>query len=162
VAYLPEGTRTYWTAAVKTDLETHSPEDWQNLRKRYEVEKKIIKILADENVKIMAGTDFDTPYAFPGFSLHDELALYVEFGMKPIDALRSATINPVTYLKMTDSLGTIEPGKRADFVLLNGNPLKDITNTKNIFAIMRGGNLYTSGELQKMKEDVLKRNTPIK
>jgi imidazolonepropionase-like amidohydrolase len=126
------------------------------------LEKKIVTILADENVNIMAGTDFDNPFCFPGFSLHDELALFVQFGMRPIDALRSATINPVTYLKMTDSLGTIEPGKRADFVLLNGNPLKDITNTKNIFAIMCSGNLYTSGELQKMKEDVLKKNMPSK
>ena len=160
--YLSEGTRTYWKAAVKTDLETHSPEDWQNLRKRYEIEKRIIKILADAKVNIMAGTDFDAPYAFPGFSLHDELALYVEFGMKPLDALRTATINPVTYLKMTDSLGTIGKGKRADFVLLNGNPLKDITNTKNIFAVMSNGKLYSSGELNKLKQDVLNKNTSLK
>jgi hypothetical protein len=162
MAYLPVGTRSYWKKTVKTDLEIHSPEDWQNLRKRYEVEKKIIKILADEKVRIMAGTDFDNPYAFPGFSLHDELALYVGLGMKPIDALRTATINPVTYLKMTDSLGTIEKGKRADFVLLNGNPLKKITNTKSIFAVMNNGKLYTSKELETLKEGVLKRNTPMK
>lgn len=55
----------------------------------------------------MAGTDFDGPYAFPGFSLHDEMALFLEFGMKPIDALRTATINPVIFPEMTDSLGTI-------------------------------------------------------
>jgi imidazolonepropionase-like amidohydrolase len=76
--------------------------------------------------------------------------------MKPIDALRTATINPVTYLKMTDSLGTIQRGKRADFVLLNGNPLKDISNTKSIFAVMINGKLFTSGELQNLKDEVLK------
>jgi imidazolonepropionase-like amidohydrolase len=162
VAYLAEGTRSYWKETVKADLQNHSPEDWQNYRKRYDVEKKIVKILADEKVNIMAGTDFDNPYAFPGFSLHDEIALYVAFGMKPIAALRTATINPVTYLNMTDSLGTIEKGKRADFVLLNGNPLKDITNTKNIFAVMSNGKLFTSGELQNLKDEVLKRNMPSK
>jgi imidazolonepropionase-like amidohydrolase len=162
VAYLAEGTRTYWNETIKADLQNHSPEDWQNYRKRYDVEKKIVKILADEKVNIMAGTDFDNPYAFPGFSLHDEIALYVAFGMKPIAALRTATINPVTYLNMTDSLGTIEKGKRADFVLLNGNPLKDITNTKNIFAVMSNGKLFTSGELQNLKDEVLKRNMPSK
>jgi imidazolonepropionase-like amidohydrolase len=160
--YLAEETRTYWKETVKKDLQNYSPEDWENLRRRYEMEKKIVKILADEKVKIMAGTDFDNPFCFPGFSLHDELALYVEFGMGPIDALRSATINPVAYLKMTDSLGTIEKGKRADFVLLNGNPLKDITNTKNIFAVMSNGRYYTSGELDKLKQDVLNRNTSLK
>jgi imidazolonepropionase-like amidohydrolase len=143
-------------------LQNHSPEDWQNFRKRYELEKKIVKILGDENVMIMAGTDFDYAFCFPGFSLHDEMALYVECGMKPIDALRTATINPVKYLKMTDSLGTIERGKRVDFVLLNDDPLTDITNTKNIFAVMINGNLFTSGELQKLKDEVLKRNTPSK
>jgi imidazolonepropionase-like amidohydrolase len=143
-------------------LQNHSPEDWQNLRKRYEIEKRIIKILADEKVNIMAGTDFDNLYAFLSFSLHDELALFVEFGMKPIDVLRTATINPVTYLNMTDSLGTIEKGKRADFVLLNGNPLKDIINTKNIFAVMSNGKLYASAELDKLKEGVLNKNRPLK
>ena len=157
--YLSEATRTYWKETKEEDLKSHSPEDWQILRKRYEMEKRILKILADEKVNIMAGTDFDNPLVFPGFSLHDELALYVEFGMKPIDALRTATINPVTYLNMTDSLGTIQKGKRADFVLLNGNPLENITQTKNIFAVMTNGRLYTSGELNKLKEEVHKRNT---
>jgi imidazolonepropionase-like amidohydrolase len=123
------------------------------------MEKRILKILADEKVNIMAGTDFDNPLVFPGFSLHDELALYVAFGMKPIDALRTATIKPVTYQNMTDSLGTIQKGKRADFVLLNGNPLENITHTKNIFAVMTNGRLYTSGELDKLREEVHKRNT---
>jgi hypothetical protein len=160
--YLAEKTRTYWKETVKKDLQNYSPEDWENFRRRYEVEKKIVKILADEKVMIMAGTDFDDLFCFPGFSLHDELALFVQFGMKPIDALRTATINPVAYLKMTDSLGTIERGKRADFVLLNGNPLTNIANTKSIFAVMSNGKLYTSGELDKLKADVLKRNTPLK
>jgi hypothetical protein len=160
--YLAEETRTYWKETVKKDLQNHSPEDWQNFRRRYEVEKKIVKILADENVLIMAGTDFDDAFCFPGFSLHDELTLFVQFGMRPIDALRTATINPVAYLKMTDSLGTIERGKRADFVLLNDNPLTDITNTKNIFALMINGKLFTSGELQSLKDEVLKRNMPMR
>jgi hypothetical protein len=160
--YLSQATSTYWKETVKTDLQNHSAEDWRNLRKRYEVEKRIIKILADEKVNIMAGTDFDSPYCFPGFSLHDEIALFVDFGMTPLDALRTATINPVTYLKMTDSLGTIEKGKRADFVLFNANPLKNITNTRNIFALMTNGKLYTSLELNKLKEGGTTKNRPVK
>jgi imidazolonepropionase-like amidohydrolase len=158
MGYLADETRTYWKETVKKDLQNYSPEDWQNFRRRYDVEKNIVKILADETVMMMAGTDFDNPFCFPGFSLHDELALFVQSGMRPIDALRTATINPVAYLKMTDSLGTIQKGKRADFVLLNGNPLTNIANTKNIFAVMSNGKLYTAGELDKLKADALKRN----
>ncbi|MBB1285588.1 amidohydrolase family protein [Flavisolibacter sp. BT320] len=156
--FLTEDVRSYWKETVKTDLANYSSEDWQNFRKRNEVEKTIIKILAEESVNIMAGTDFDNPFAFPGFGLHDEIALYVAFGMKPIDALRTITINPVRYLNMTDSLGTIQNGKRADFVLLNGNPLTDIAQTKNIFAVMHNGKLYTAGELEELKANVRRRN----
>jgi imidazolonepropionase-like amidohydrolase len=162
LGYLGEETRTYWSNEITNSLKKHRDKDWQTRKKHFELDKRMIKILADEKVPILAGTDYDNPYAFPGFGLHDEMALFVESGMKPIDALRTATINPVKYLKMTDSLGTIEKGKRADFVLLNANPLTDISNTKNIYALMSNGKFYTSGDLEKLKEDVLKRNTPLK
>jgi imidazolonepropionase-like amidohydrolase len=160
--YLAEETRSYWKETVTKDLQNYSTEDWRIFRKRYEVEKRIVRILADEGVMLLAGTDFDNPFCFPGFSLHDELALLVQCGMRPIDALRSATINPARYLKVTDSVGTIAKGKRADLVLLNGNPLTDITNTKNIFAVMNNGRLFTTVKIQALKDEVLKRNMPSK
>lgn len=160
--YMSKGTTDYWQEEKEKDLKRFSEGDWQNKRTRYAIEQQIIKILWQEKVPILAGTDSDNPYAFPGFSIHDEMALFVEFGMTPIDALRTATINPVKYLKMTDSLGTIEQGKRADMILLNGNPLTNIANTKNIFAVMVNGKLFTSGELDKMKETVIKTNSILK
>ncbi|MEO6538259.1 MAG: amidohydrolase family protein [Ferruginibacter sp.] len=156
--YLSQEAREVWKEETENDIKKNSAEDWQNKRKRYAVEKIMIKILSEEKVPILSGTDSYNPYAFPGFSLHDEMALFVDFGMTAIEALRTATINPVKYLKMTDSLGTIERGKRADLVLLNGNPLKDISNTKNIYAVMLNGKLFTSGELIKMKENLIKTN----
>ncbi len=160
--YLSPQAREEWKEETESDIKKNTSEDWQNKRKRYEIEKLIIKILWQEKVPILAGTDSYNPYAFPGFSLHDEMALFVEFGMTPIDALRSATINPVKYLKMTDSLGTIETGKRADMVLLNANPLTDITNTKNIYAVMINGKLFKSADLDKMKKTVIKINSTSK
>ncbi len=160
--YMSKGTRDYWQEEKEKNLKRFTESDWQNKRTRYAIEKQIIKILWQEKVPILAGTDSDNPYAFPGFSLHGEIALFVEFGMTPMDALRTATINPVKYLNMTDSLGTIEPGKRADMILLNGNPLTNIANTKNIFGVMINGKLFTSGELDKMKETVIKTNSILK
>jgi len=160
--YLSPEARDEWKEETENDIKKNTSQDWQNKRRRYDIEKIIIKILWQEKVPILAGTDSYNPYAFPGFSLHDEMALFVEFGMTPIDALRTATLNPVKYLKMTDSLGTIETGKRADLVLLNGNPLTDIANTKNIYAVMLNGKLFTSEELDKMKETVIKTNSMLK
>jgi imidazolonepropionase-like amidohydrolase len=122
----------------------------------------VIRILWEEGVPILAGTDSDNPYAFPAFSLHDELALFVEFGMTPIDALRTATINAVKYLKTIDSLGTIAKGKRADVVILNGNPLQDISNTKNIHAVISNGQIYHSKDLEALKAEVTKMNANYK
>ena len=81
------------------------------------------------------------PFVFPGFSLHDELALLVEAGLSPAEALRTATLNPATFLNEADSLGTVEAGKRADLVLLDANPLEDIRNTRKVNAIVLNGRL---------------------
>lgn len=141
--YMSEETLTYWKETTENDLKNNTEIDWQNKRKRWQVELEIMKILISENVPIMAGTDADNPYAFPGFSLHDEMALYVECGMTPVEALRAATIVPIKFLNMTDSLGTIKKGKLADLVLLSANPLEDIKNTTKINAVIANGRLYS-------------------
>lgn len=140
--YMSKETLEYWKEQTKSDLEKNTEIQWQNKRKRWQIEQQIMKILISEKVPIMAGTDSDNPYAFPGFSLHDEMALYVTCGMTPIDALRSATIIPIKFLKMTDSLGTIKKGKLADLVILNANPLENIKNTTKINTVIANGKLY--------------------
>ena len=99
---------------------------------------------------MMAGSDFWNPYAFAGFGLHDELALLVEAGLEPLDALRAATLEPARYLEATDSLGSIEAGKLADLVLLEGNPLQDIRNTSRIRAVVLDGRVFRRDELERM------------
>jgi hypothetical protein len=76
------------------------------------------------NVPMLAGSDtgLGNPYTFAAFSLHDELRLLAESGFTPLRALQAATFNPARFLKLTDSLGTVEPGKLADLVLLDANP----------------------------------------
>ncbi|HEV8149479.1 MAG TPA: amidohydrolase family protein, partial [Gemmatimonadales bacterium] len=95
------------------------------------------------------------PYIYPGFSLHDELASFVAAGFTPAEALRSATLNPAIFLGATDSLGTIEPGKRADLVMLDANPLEDIRNTTKIAAVIAAGRLYDSAALKQLLADRL-------
>ena len=94
-------------------------------------------------VPFMAGTDAAPGvYILPGFSLHDELANFVEAGFTPMESLQTATSNPAKFLGMETSLGSVEPGKIADLVLLHGNPLEDIRNTRTITAVIANGRLF--------------------
>ena len=91
-------------------------------------------------VPVLAGTDAGgNPYTVPGFTLHTELQMFVEAGLTPLQALRTATLEPARFFEATDSLGTIAEGKLADLVLLDGDPLGDIKNTERIRGVVIGG-----------------------
>ena len=102
---------------------------------------------------ILAGTDAREELLKtgpPGFSLHLELAIYAAEGLTPLEALRTATLNPAKLLKGTDSLGTVAPGKLADLVLLDANPLADITNTTTIRAVVANGRYFDRAALDRV------------
>jgi imidazolonepropionase-like amidohydrolase len=101
-------------------------------------------------VLLLAGTDTGNPFCFPGFSLHDELALLVNAGLTPTESLRAATLNPAQFLGLDQTLGTIERGKLADLVLLDANPLEDIRNTQRIDAVIMNGRFHDRKALDKM------------
>ncbi|KAI1100364.1 hypothetical protein F4804DRAFT_47609 [Jackrogersella minutella] len=105
-----------------------------------------VKQLHAAGIPILAGTDSvgnTVPIVyFPyGESLHQEMANFVDFGMTPLEALRAATIVPATVHRLNDR-GTIKPGMRADLILLNSNPLVNITNTRDIARVWAGGVEY--------------------
>jgi len=102
----------------------------------------------------MSGTDVLNPYCFPGFSLHDELELFVQAGLSPMEALQTATLNPARFLGKEKDLGTVEKGKIADLVLLEASPLENIGNSRKIDAVVVKGRLFPKAELQKMLADV--------
>ena len=102
-------------------------------------------------VKLLAGTDNIDTYVFTGSSLHDELSMMVDAGLSPLQALRTATINPAIYAGMDQSYGSVEPGKRADLLLLNANPLADIDNTRDIHGLMYNGAYYDRDALNTLE-----------
>lgn len=98
-----------------------------------------------------AGTDVGALLVLPGHALHDELAMLVEHvGMTPMQALQAATRNPAELFGAQDSLGTIAPGRIADLVLLDADPLADIRNTRAIRAVVLGGRLLDRGSLDRI------------
>lgn len=93
------------------------------------------------DLPILAGTDLGSAGMMPGATLHDEMALLVEVGFPPAEALRAATRNPTLFLGLGDSLGRVDSGYVADLILLEANPLSDIHNTRRIAGIIQGGSV---------------------
>jgi enamidase len=102
--------------------------------------RKSIKRLFDDGVKIAVGTDSGTPLISHGGSLHREIELLCGCGLPPMDALMAATSRGAELVGRSD-LGLIAPGKRADIIVIEGNPLIDITATRNIRIVMRDGKI---------------------
>lgn len=106
-------------------------------------ELSILGILHRAGVTIVAGTD----QSVPGHSLYREIELYVQAGFSPQEALQAATIIPARVMGLEKELGTIEKGKRADLIIVNGNPLEDIHNIRNVEFVITNGAMYNSSEL---------------
>ena len=125
------------------------------MRNLHEFHEQLTRMLVEGGVTILAGTDTGSFYRLPGFALHDELALLVEAGLSPLQALRAATLNPALYFDRRGDLGTVEPGKLADLVLLDADPLEDISNTTRISAVIADGELYDADAIDGLLSDVL-------
>ncbi len=109
---------------------------------------EVVASMHHAGVRLLAGTD--GPYAGKPGVLQDELALLVEAGLSPLQALQTATLNPAVFLHQSSRFGTLEPGKTADLVLLDGDPLEDIRNTQRVAGVILGGRLLTKAALQEI------------
>ncbi len=101
-----------------------------------------------EGVHLTTGSDLASPWVIPGVALHQELALLVSAGIAPVEVLRMATRNGAEALGLLGERGTIEPGKRADLVVLEADPLRDIRNTGRIRYVVLGGRMFRPDELR--------------
>lgn len=114
----------------------------------YADEKVLLKKLYEGGAHIVAGTDALNPMIIPGASLHDELDSLVEAGLTPYQALQTATANPARYVPGFSDLGTLAPGRTANAVLIDGNPLADVRALRSPAAVMINGNWMTRQDLQ--------------
>jgi imidazolonepropionase-like amidohydrolase len=108
---------------------------------------------------VLASSDasFANPYLFHGFSLLDELDLYVAIGLTQREALYTATVAPPRFFGLTDQDGTIAPGRRADLVLLDANPLDELATLRRPWAVIVGGRVLDRQALDDMEAQLLDR-----
>jgi len=132
-----------------------TPQRRSALERAWPIWLKQAREMRAAGVRIMAGSDVAVLNVFPGLSLHEELRLFVDsVGMSPMEALASATRKPAEWLGLADSVGTIGPGKVADLVLLDADPLADIKNTQRISAVVLRGKLFRKSDLDALREAV--------
>jgi imidazolonepropionase-like amidohydrolase len=122
--------------------------------KQWQAQIELVGNMVRAGIGILVGTDASVAYSVPGFSLHDELVLYAQSGITPMQALQTATINPARFLGKDKELGTVEEGKHADLVLLNANPLDDMHNLDKIAAVFQDGRMYSRQELDSILEHI--------
>jgi imidazolonepropionase-like amidohydrolase len=142
-----------WVSAkdgVPPYMKDWTPADYSMERELFIYEQKLVGAMFRPGVPLLAGTDDANPYCFPGFSLHDELALMVESGVSPLGALQSATWNAALFIEATKTYGSVEPGKVADLVLLNADPLENIHNTSKISEVFLAGKEFDRAALDHM------------
>ena len=152
--YLHPLMRWQWLEDVDATVkEDPSPAGRETYREFYRKGLEITGAAHRAGVKILAGTD----YIVAGVDLHRELEQLVLAGLSPADALFAATAAPAEYFGLSDQYGSIAPGKVADLILLDANPLEDIRNTQQINAVIFNGNLYGREELNRISSEVERR-----
>ncbi len=127
-------------------------EEWvPSVQERFEIEKRITRMLHEAGVTLLAGTDASTTAVFPGASLITDIELLVEAGLKPVDALRAATTNPGELfercLGSATKVGSLKVGYEADLVLLDRNPLDDVGALRDLGGVMLDGHWFDKAQL---------------
>lgn len=153
LTYMPASLRAEWLREREGKLRRGASYA-ASKREHYADERSLTGSFAKAGVPLLAGTDACTAFSYPGFSLHDELALLVDNGLSPLAALRAATLEPATYFAARDSMGSIAPGHVADLVLLRRNPLADIRATREIDSVVLRGRVLARRDLDAMLERV--------
>jgi imidazolonepropionase-like amidohydrolase len=115
---------------------------------------RILKALHDGGVRILLGTDAPQQFSVPGFSIHREMALMLKCGFTPYQIIQSGTKNVGDYYKGKDNFGVIEVGKRADLILVEGNPLKDVANITKRIGVMARGRWLPESEIRRKLDEI--------
>lgn len=145
--YMAANTLKNWTDS-KINLMKNPKYNAASMKRFITLRRKLINECNKNGVLLLLGSDAPQVFNVPGFAVHHELKYMTDAGLTPYEALRTGTINVGKFYKRGD-IGVVKPGAVSDLVLLNGNPLKDIAQTKNIEGVMLGGRWLSKEDIEK-------------
>jgi imidazolonepropionase-like amidohydrolase len=148
--YIPVQVLANWDKGTRDRDKGATAEEFSLRSRLMQASLRIVGKMNAAGVPLMTGTDTTAPDIFPGSSLHEELALLVEAGLTPMQALQAATKRPAEFLGKQQTQGTIEQGKIADLLLLDADPLADVHNTQRIVAVILRGKLLDRKALDEL------------
>ncbi|MCA1623335.1 MAG: amidohydrolase family protein [Acidobacteria bacterium] len=147
--YLPPETAEFWSASNKRITGRMSADDFARLAEGEKTRNRLVKLLHDGGARLLVGTDTPNAFVIPGFLVVEELQNFVEAGLTPYQAIKAATKDAAEFLGASNEFGTISVGRRADLILVEGNPLESVANLKRRAGVMVRGRWLTTSDLQK-------------
>jgi len=152
--YVPASMRAAWADARKQALANADAKQGAQV---IALRDKLLKALSDGGVKVLLGSDAPQQYNVPGFSLHREMKVMAAAGLSPYEILRAGTYNIAEHFRALESFGTVATGRRADLLLLDADPRKDVAHIERRAGVMLRGAWLPEPEIQSRLEAIAKR-----
>ncbi|ANP45292.1 amidohydrolase family protein [Candidatus Viadribacter manganicus] len=150
--------RAHWRAIQADEAAERDPaETWAVVQLAHAARLEVVRALHEAGAPLLFGTDAPQPFIYPGYSLHDEFALHLDAGLTPTDILRADTEGSANFLNEQGVFGRIEPGARADLLLLDRDPEADLSTLRAPQGVMAAGRWYDAVTLQRMLGDIAAR-----
>jgi imidazolonepropionase-like amidohydrolase len=122
-----------------------------------ELRRKLLRSLHDAGAPIALGSDAPQFFNVPGFSIHHEMRMMAAAGLSPYEVLVTGTRNPARYFGASETFGTVAPGKRADLILLEANPLMDLANLRRLAGVMVRGQWFSKADIEARLDGIAQR-----
>ena len=144
-------------------MSNDTPQQKQKRKDRYKRIAQQLPYIQEAGIKILAGSDAAAlnTFVYPALALHEELVLFQEAGLTPLQILQSATINGAEFMGVSKTISTITSGKQADIVILNSNPLIDIKSTQDIYAVVNNGQYFNRKNLDLILEQAKRKKMQL-
>jgi imidazolonepropionase-like amidohydrolase len=156
--FVPPALTTLWKD--NPQLASLTPYQFGRLRLYDEKRNKFVRALHEGGAKILLGTDTPNQFVVPGFAIHEELRNLISAGFTPYEAIRAGTSDAAEFLKSQNQWGTVAAGLQADLILVEANPLQDVSNVNRRIGVMVRGQWMTELELKNRLEQLAASYSP--